>query len=494
MLAYFSTRNKEIKASPSEAILRGLAPDGGLFVPSDLKELSLDWEKTIAKDYRGMAEEIFAKFFPDITDDIPEVVAKSYEGKFDTEDITPLKKLKDGYILELFHGPTCAFKDVALSALPNLMRAAAAKEGLDDEILILTATSGDTGSAAMRGFSGVNGTTISVFYPDEGISEIQRLQMTTQEAKNVSACAIRGNFDAAQRGVKEIFRSMSKPAQGVALSSANSINIGRLVPQIVYYFAAYKQLVESGDIERGERISFTVPTGNFGDIMAGWFAKEMGLPIGRLVCASNRNDVLEEFINTGHYDINRNFYSTTSPSMDILISSNLERLLFYTCSDANTASYMKSLEECGEYDVTAAQLENIKSIFAGASSSDEEGNHAIRALMENEGYLIDPHTAIGCASYAKFQQSDRAKDDGCKLVNVVLATASPYKFPVAVMKALGISTSANDLDNLEKLERVARTAAPPQLKGVFEKEVVSSDVIDPAQMKEYVRKKVNDIG
>ena len=299
-----------------------MAEDGGLYIPENLEDLKLDYHEVIQQDYSGMAETVFGKFFSDFDDEtIEKVVSRSYTGKFSTEEITPLAKVEDAFVLELYHGPTCAFKDVALSALPNLMVESMRMNDFQDEILILTATSGDTGSAALHGFSDVPGTKIIVFYPEGGVSETQRLQMVTQDGKNTCAVAVRGNFDDAQSGVKKLFREIPKPCDGVSLSSANSINIGRLVPQVVYYFSAYRQLLDMGEIQDGDKVNFVVPTGNFGDIMAGYFAREMGLPVGRLVCASNSNDVLREFLETGHYNRKRDFHKTTSPSMDILVSA-----------------------------------------------------------------------------------------------------------------------------------------------------------------------------
>lgn len=485
MLNYISTRNRDIRVSPSKAVLDGLAPDGGLYVPEDLRALKVDFRKVIAKDYRGMAKEVFAKFFPDYGEEkISEIVERSYEGKFSCDDITPLVSVGDGYILELFHGPTCAFKDVALSALPNLMTEAVKLNDFRNEILILTATSGDTGSAALHGFSDVPGTRIIVFYPDGGISETQRLQMVTAAGSNTCACAVRGNFDDAQSGVKRIFSEIPEPCEGVSLSSANSINIGRLVPQVVYYFAAYRSLVDRGDIEAGDEVDFTVPTGNFGDIMAGWFAKEMGLPVGRLCCASNRNDVLTEFLATGHYDRKREFYKTTSPSMDILVSSNLERLLYFICGPDMTSEYMKELRETGEYTVSIEELDEIQKVFCGVSCNDSEGSAAIGEVFRENGYVMDTHTAIAWAGASKLGSSGRK--------NVVLSTASPYKFTRAVLRALGEEPAESDRENMEKLSEVSGADVPAGLSGIFDRPVVHSDVIDPSEMKDYVVRKAGE--
>lgn len=465
------------------AILNGLAPDGGLYVPTDLEALRLDYREVLKEDYLGMAKIIFAKFFPDLAEEIPAIVEHSYRGKFREEAVTPLVPVGDAFILELFHGPTCAFKDVALSALPNLMAAAVRKNHFEEEILILTATSGDTGSAALHGFSDVPGTRIVVFYPDEGISLTQRLQMTTERGRNTAACAIRGDFDDAQRGVKEIFRSMPRPAEGVALSSANSINIGRLVPQVVYYFAAYRQLVTSGRIEVGDPVDFVVPTGNFGDIMAGWFAREMGLPVERLVCASNSNDVLTDFLATGRYDRKRVLRKTTSPSMDILVSSNLERLLFFVCGEEATRRYMEELAQKGAYEVTPEELAAIRACFVGGCATDEEGAAAIHDVFAKGRYLMDTHTSIAWAVSKKLAEEEALSE----APKVILSTASPYKFTRAVLAALGEEVTEDDRRNMDRLEAVSSTAVPEPLAGIFEREIMHRDVIDPPAMKEYVK-------
>ena len=479
MINYLSTRNKNTTATPTMAILNGLAPDGGLYVPSDLSALKIDYRDVINMDYRGMARVIFGRFFPDFgEEEIARIVEASYADKFTAEEITPLVPVGDRYVLELFHGPTCAFKDVALSALPNFMVSAARLNDFNDEILILTATSGDTGSAALHGFSDVPGTRIIVFYPEHGISDSQRLQMTTQQGKNTCACAVRGNFDDAQNGVKRIFTEIPHPAEGVSLSSANSINIGRLVPQVVYYFAAYAALVKAGRIQAGDPVDYTVPTGNFGDIMAGFFAREMGLPVGRLVCASNKNDVLTEFLTTGHYNRVREFHKTTSPSMDILISSNLERLLYFVCGPEQTASYMKALSETGEYTITEEELAKIQSLFTGICASEEEGASAIGEVFREHGYLLDTHTSIAWAAAEKYQGDSP---------NVILSTASPYKFSRAVMTAIGMEPTESDQENMQKLEAGTGIAAPAPLKAIFQLEVRHKDVIEKDEMMQYVK-------
>ena len=359
-MKYQSTRNRALTASPAAAVLRGIAPDGGLYMPEAIPVLN--WQSLLEADTLTLSARILSALLPDYPD-MDGLVRRGYAGKFETEELTPLVKVGDRYVLELFRGPTSAFKDVALSLLPQLISQARTLENIRDEMLILTATSGDTGKAALEGFHDVPGTKIIVFYPYGGVSAVQQAQMVTQEGANVKVCAVRGNFDDTQTGVKQIFASCDEEdLPGLRLSSANSINIGRLAPQIVYYFKAYADLVRSGRIRVGEPVHFCVPTGNFGDILAGYFAKRMGLPVGRLICASNRNDVLTDFLSTGVYDKRRTFYKTTSPSMDILVSSNLERLLsLLTGDDAYVAGLMKDLNEQGHYKVTEELLRKLQS-------------------------------------------------------------------------------------------------------------------------------------
>ena len=480
MINYISTRNPSHKVTSSKAILSGQAPDGGLYIPEDISSIRCDYHDIIGGDFRSMAKSVWNIFFPDYGESrIGELVERSYKGKFSSPDITPVVTVGDHHVLELYHGPTSAFKDVALSALPNLLTAAREMNDFTDEIMILTATSGDTGSAALCGFGGVPGTRIVVFYPHGGVSETQRLQMVTAPGENATACAIRGNFDDAQTSVKALFREIPHPVSGVSLSSANSINIGRLVPQIVYYFSAYSQLLASGSINDGDKVDFIVPTGNFGDIMAGYFALKMGLPVGRLVCASNKNDVLTEFLETGHYNRKREFHKTTSPSMDILVSSNLERLLYYVCGAEHTREYMKALSECGEYTITESELEEIRSVFTGLCASDEEGAEAIRSVFSSEHYLMDTHTSIAWACLKKFGASDAA-------ASVVLSTASPYKFSRAVLEALGEELTGSDEANMNKVREVTGAPIPEGLAGIFSREIRGKDVIDIAEMKDYV--------
>lgn len=484
MINYISTRNSNISVKASEAVLRGQASDGGLFVPQNLEDLKIDYHRiTNCDDFKSMAAAVWNLFLDDYGSGvITELVKKSYEGKFSSEKVTPLVKVNGAYVLELYHGPTSAFKDVALQALPNLLTKARSMNGVTDEIMILTATSGDTGSAALSGFSGVDGTSIVVFYPDGGISETQRLQMVTDAGKNTSACAIRGNFDDAQNGVKKIFREIPRPAEGISLSSANSINIGRLVPQIVYYFSAYRQLLDMGSIKDGDLVDFVVPTGNFGDIMAGFFARCMGLPVRRLVCASNKNDVLTEFINSGHYNRIREFHKTTSPSMDILISSNLERLLYYICGEENTASYMKQLEETGEYQISDAELKAIQDVFSAACATDAEGAAAIKDVFESENYLMDTHTSIAWSCLDKYERKEGVP-------SVVLSTASPYKFCASVLTALGLEVSDSDRKNMEVCHEYTKAEIPAGLADIWDKEILHNDLINPKEMMSYVVEK-----
>ena len=496
MIDYVSTRNAEIRVSSGKAVLDGQASGGGLYVPEKLDDIKIDYHDAIKGGFRDMAKTVWKVFFGDYgTDKIDELVERSYEGKFTAPEITPVVKVSgskgEAFVLELYHGPTSAFKDVALSALPNLLTAAREMNGFTDDIMILTATSGDTGSAAIAGFSDVPGTGIIVFYPHGGVSDTQRLQMVTAAGSNVTACAIRGNFDDAQTGVKKLFREIPHPVSGVSLSSANSINIGRLVPQIVYYFSAYAQLLEKGAISDGDKVDFVVPTGNFGDIMAGYFALRMGLPVGRLVCASNRNDVLTDFLQTGHYDRKREFYKTTSPSMDILVSSNLERLLYYVCGPEHTLSYMKQLEETGEYRITADELAEIQKVFTGVFADDVEGAAAIRSVFGRSHYLMDTHTSIAWSCMEKYRSgSDAAKSDAA--ATVVLSTASPYKFSAAVLEALGEELTGSDEGNMKRVRDITGAPVPSGLAGIFDKPVVHDDVIDIADMKAYVIEKCTE--
>ena len=477
MRLYHSTRDAAIQTGADAAILRGIAPDGGLYVPAEFIKLDID------KMLSMSAHELYAYVLENILDGYAEgemldIVKKGYLGRFETDEVTPLVKAGDMYILELFRGPTSAFKDVALSLLPYFITRAARKEGVTDEIRILTATSGDTGKAALAGFADVPGTSITVFYPYGGVSEIQRRQMCTQQGENVRVCAVRGNFDDAQTGVKKVFAddglNSRLNAKGVRLSSANSINLGRLAPQVAYYFKAYVDLVRAGDIKIGDEVNFSVPTGNFGDILAGEYARQMGLPVGKLVCASNKNNVLTDFLNTGVYDRRREFFKTASPSMDILVSSNLERCLHLMSGGdcALVKELMHRLNTEGVYTAPESVMANFRADFAAGCADDEAAFAEIRAMWEQNGYLMDTHTAVGAYAAREY-----IENTGDKRPMVVLATASPYKFAADVLTALGKSGCEGfaALDELNAYTGVAIPAGLDGLRGVEEKH---KDVVD----------------
>ncbi len=489
-MEYQSTRDPSLRASAAEAILNGLAPDGGLYSMPTLRGIPFDWRGTLAFDTQGMATEILTALLPSFTkEEMRALVKKAYTGRFESEDLTPTAKVGDDTVLELFRGPTSAFKDVALSMLPQLMTAAREKCGVTDEILILTATSGDTGKAAMEGFCDVPGTKIIVFYPDGGVSPVQKAQMATQAGKNVCVCAVRGNFDDAQTGVKNIFSAVTEQrlldGKGVRLSSANSINIGRLAPQVVYYFRAYANLVNEGRIKTGDKVDFVVPTGNFGDILAGWFAKELGLPVGKLVCASNANNVLTDFLATGRYDKNRPFYKTVSPSMDILVSSNLERLLFLLSGDAALVKrLMAELKESGAYQAPDDLLQKLHEQFWQGFCDDEGTKKAIGMVWREYGYLCDTHTAVAW----DVAQQYKAACPGHAPV-VILSTASPYKFPAAVLAGLGHSAKGDEFDVMEQVRNETGVPIPKNLTGLRERVARHKDVIDRDKMLDYVLNK-----
>ncbi len=480
-MKYHSTRNRDLTALPSQAVLQGIAPDGGLYI-GDVAHLDLDWREIIACDAQTMSAKILHAMLPDFPD-MAGLIRRSYAGKFESSELTPLVPVGDRYVLELFRGPTSAFKDVALSVLPHLVTEAQKVQHQDGDVVILTATSGDTGKAALEGFHDVPGTRIVVFYPYGGVSAVQQLQMTTQAGNNVKVCAVRGNFDDAQTGVKNVFAACAgRDLGGAHLSSANSINIGRLAPQVMYYFKAYGDLVKAGRIAVGDKVHFVVPTGNFGDILAGYFAKKMGLPVGMLVCASNQNDVLTEFLTTGHYDRRRPFYKTSSPSMDILVSSNLERLLYLmTEDDAAVARWMRQLNEEGCYDVSAQVLQKLKAEFACGCCDDAHCGDTIGKVWQQHRYLCDPHTAVAWAVADAFAA---ACHDGAPVV--VLSTASPYKVPAAVLHALGREAGEDEFAMMAELHRLTGVPVPAGLAGLREKEVRHSDVIDKEDMLDYV--------
>ncbi len=471
---YHSTRDVHLRATASQAILQGLAPDGGLYI-APIKAFS--WQDVLHLDTFGMAERILSHLLPDV-EHMPELVERAYLGKFETDELTPLVRVGERYVLELFRGPTSAFKDVALSMLPQLITQAREQMGETDETLILTATSGDTGKAALAGFRDVKGTKIIVFYPDEGVSAVQKAQMVTQEGENVCVCAVRGNFDDAQTGVKQIFAEGVPEDCGMRLSSANSINIGRLAPQVVYYFKAYADLLKSGRIQLGEKVDFVVPTGNFGDILAGYLAKKLGLPVGTLVCASNENDVLTDFIRTGCYDRRRPFRKTLSPSMDILVSSNLERLLYLLCEDCDeVAGYMRALREEGVYTVSQDILTKLHADFACGCCDDTATKETIGRVWREQSYLMDTHTAVAWTVAEQFESKHPV---------VVLSTASPYKFPAAVLSALGEAVSEDEFAVMQRLHELTGVPIPPALAALQEKSVLHRDVIERDEMLQYV--------
>ena len=478
LMRYHSTRSMNETVSSARAVLKGLAPDGGLYMPQSLP--TFDWQDCLKGSTRDMAEKILSAFLGDIPN-MPELVDRAYTGKFSHPDLTPTVPVGKFGVLELFHGPTSAFKDVALSMLPQLLTAAREAEGQQEEILILTATSGDTGKAALVGFRDVPGISICVFYPDGGVSPVQKAQMTTQEGSNVAVCAVKGNFDDAQTGVKQIFSARRSVPAG-ELSSANSINIGRLVPQITYYFRAYRDLLDRGTIALGDEVNFSVPTGNFGDILAGYLAKLLGLPVGKLICASNANNVLTDFLRTGTYDRLRPLHKTISPSMDILVSSNLERLLYLLTMDtAYVAELMDRLSKEGRYTVTEELLAALQKHFWAGCCDDEGAKATIGKVWAEEGYLCDPHTATGWAV-----AEDYVNQTGDNRPMVVLSTASPYKFPAPVLTAIGGDLRGDEFDQMNRLEAITGVKMPENLRGLKEKAVLHETVIEKTAMPAYV--------
>lgn len=477
---YHSTRNNNNYVNSAEAVLKGLAPDGGLYMPEAIPHF--DWKSCLNGSAMEISEAILSALLPDIPQ-MDELVRRAYTGKFQTDDLTPTVCVGDFTVLELFRGPTSAFKDVALSMLPQLLTAAKKVCGQEKDIMILTATSGDTGKAALVGFQDVPGVRITVFYPDGGVSPVQRAQMVTQEGENVTVCGVQGNFDDAQTGVKQIFAACQGKELPFELSSANSINIGRLAPQIMYYFKAYRDLMDAGKIQLGDEVNFSVPTGNFGDILAGYLAKRMGLPVGRLICASNANNVLTEFIRTGCYDRRRPLLKTTSPSMDILVSSNLERLL-YLLSDGDTdlvAALMKELKDQGVYAVPEYLKEAISQVFWADWCDDSTGADAIARVYGKNGYLMDTHTASGwvaAENYVTRTQDSRPM--------VVLSTASPFKFPAAVLAAIGGEEGGDEFTQMERLSQMTGVPIPTNLAELKEKPERHTGVIGKDRMLEFV--------
>ena len=478
-MLYHSTRSDLSAVDSAQAVLEGLAPDGGLYMPASMP--AFDWKACLKGSSMDMSAMILSALLPDIPN-MPELVKKAYTGKFETDDLTPTVPVGSFGVLELFRGPTSAFKDVALSMLPQLLTAAKTEKGMEKDILILTATSGDTGKAALEGFHDVDGIKICVFYPYGGVSQVQRAQMVTQEGNNVAVCAVYGNFDDAQTGVKNIFAACRGKEMKVALSSANSINIGRLAPQIMYYFRAYRDLLDAGRITLGDEVNFSVPTGNFGDILAGYFAKLLGLPVGKLICASNANNVLTDFIRTGTYDRMRPLLKTTSPSMDILVSSNLERLLYLLSGDtALVAELMGKLNKEGSYTVPDDLLAKIQAEFTAYYCDDNRAEEIMGRVYKDHNYLCDPHTASGWAA-----AEDYVAETGDKRAMVVLSTASPYKFPVAVLTAIGGDTSGTEFEQMDRLSEITGVPVPKNLAGLLGKEEKHTGVIEKDAMLEYV--------
>ena len=488
-IMYKSTRSNSDKVTASQAILKGLADDGGLFVPDSIPALEVPLEKLADMTYQETAYEVMKLFLSDFTEEeLKHCINNAYDEKFDTSEIAPLHEADGAYYLELFHGATIAFKDMALSILPHLMTTAAKKNHVKNEIVILTATSGDTGKAALAGFADVPGTSIIVFYPKNGVSPIQEKQMLTQKGENTNVVGIIGNFDDAQTGVKEMFHSKDLAermnAKGYQFSSANSINIGRLVPQIVYYVYAYGQLLKQGEISCGEKMNVVVPTGNFGNILAAFYAKNMGLPIETLYCASNENKVLFDFFQSGTYDRKREFILTSSPSMDILISSNLERLIYRITGEnaAQTKAFMDALSNNGEYTITKEMMEKL-SCFVGGYASEAETAANIKKVFDKAGYIMDTHTSVASCVYY-----DKAKDAGLK--TVIASTASPYKFTRSVMDAIDKEKydSMTDFELVDELNALSGVKIPEAIEEIRTAPIRHDIVCDKSEMQMTVEK------
>ena len=489
-LLYSSTRNSEKKFTASQAILKGLADDGGLFVPESIPALDVSIEELSKMSYQETAYAVMKKFLTDFTEEeLKNCIDRAYDSKFDTPQIAPLVNADGAYYLELFHGSTIAFKDMALSILPHLLTTAAKKNNVKNDIVILTATSGDTGKAAMAGFADVEGTQIIVFYPKNGVSPIQEKQMLTQKGANTHVVGIHGNFDQAQSAVKKMFndKDLEKVMDdaGYQFSSANSINIGRLVPQMVYYVYAYAKLYANGDIAKDEKINVVVPTGNFGNILAAFYAKNMGLPIAKLICASNENKVLYDFFTTGEYNKNREFILTNSPSMDILISSNLERLIYRIAGNDATknAGLMKELSETGKYTVTPEMKEKLAD-FYGNYTSEKETGEAIKKLYEDTGYVIDTHTAVAAGVYDKYK-----KETGdTKTKTVIASTASPFKFTRSVMEAIDPKyASMGDFELVDELSKIANVKVPQAIEDIRSAKILHDTECDVDKMEDTVK-------
>lgn len=485
-MRYISTRNNRLSLQSKSAIVKGISDEGGLFVPETFPTLE-NPELFSSLSYREIAFQVLRPFLSDFSkEELIAAIDSAYDKKFDDPLIVPLVRTCSCYYMELYHGATCAFKDIALSILPLFMTAGISSLGIDKKVVILTATSGDTGKAALQGFMDVPGTAIVVYFPEEGVSPIQKLQMRTQKGSNTKVIGIRGNFDDCQRAVKEIFNDSplveDLSAEGCLLSSANSINIGRLLPQIVYYFSSYAALVRRGDIDYGDLINFVVPTGNFGDILAGYYAEQMGLPVHKLICASNENKVLTDFINTGVYDKNRELHLTNSPSMDILVSSNLERYLYHLSEgdDRLVAQLMEELQSKGVYHLPQALKEKMN--MAAGFADEEAGNAMLKKVFEEEGYLMDTHTAVARAVYEEYRQ--RTQDS---TPTVILSTASPYKFPRAVFSALGEELATeDDFAIIEALSELTDTTPPQSILDLRVSPVCHEETIDISHIKTHL--------
>ena len=492
MVRYVSTRNRNAKLKAHEAIIKGLADDGGLYTPI-MEQLHVDPSELIDCTYQQQAEKIIGTLFDDYSEEeIRNCAEGAYDSKFDDPGIVPIKQFHDGWLMELWHGPTSAFKDIALTILPRLLTAAYQKEDRDDTVAILTATSGDTGKAALSGFADVPDTYITVFYPEIGVSDTQKLQMRTSTGNNVDVIAVKGNFDDCQRMVKEAAASklVRDACHHVTISSANSINIGRLVPQAVYYYHAYCELIKQGAIKCGDEVNFIVPTGNFGDILAGYLAYMLGLPIHKLICASNKNNVLTDFIHTGVYDAKRPFYNTMSPSMDILISSNLERLLFLLSDgdDAYVSSLMKQLNEEGRYEINDELKKRIDERFAAYWTDENDCSEAIRNMYEQDHILIDPHTSVAVHAMREYQ-----KESGDERPCIVLSTASPYKFSRDVYRSLTGKDEADDYAAMRKLNEKTGVTIPYNLSSLHELPIRFDRVIDPKDGMKVIAAKMEEL-
>ena len=493
-LLYKSTRSNDVEVTASQAILKGLADDGGLFVPESLPALEADMDTLAGMSYQETAYEVMRQFLTDFTEEeLKDCIAKAYDEKFDTKEIAPLVKKDEAYYLELFHGKTIAFKDMALSILPHLLTTSAKKNQVKNEIVILTATSGDTGKAALAGFADVPGTKIIVFYPKNGVSPIQEKQMVTQKGANTFVVGIHGNFDDAQTGVKKMFGDKELAAQmdkaGYQFSSANSINIGRLVPQVVYYVYAYAKMYANGEVAKGEKINVVVPTGNFGNILAAYYAKNMGVPIDKLICASNDNKVLYDFFRTGTYDRNREFILTTSPSMDILISSNLERLI-YKIAGADAAkdvTLMQNLAAEGKYEITDEMKAQLKD-FYGNYASEKETAEEIAEVNKKTGYIMDTHTAVASRVYRKY-----VAETGDQTKTVIASTASPYKFTRSVMDAIDAEKykGMGDFELVDALSELSGVKVPQAIEEIRTAPVLHKNVVETEDMPKIVKQFLN---